>query len=119
MLNLNIYSPENVVDEQIKQIFEDQAVQTELLKLEDKATQTDINEKGIQVDITPTPLKYTKLLGSYAGPYVVDDSGWFSFKKKTEATQTLSSSHVNDPPISYTPPSPPSPPSPIDNDPNA
>ena len=89
MLNLNISSPVNFVDEQIKQIFEDKAVQTELLKLADKATQTDINEKGIQVDITPIPLKYTKLLGSYEGPDVIDDSGWFSFKKKKKATQTL------------------------------
>ena len=82
-----------------------------MLKLEDKATQTDINEKGIQVDITPTPLEYTKLLGSYAGPDVVDDSGWFSFKKKRKATQTLRFGSAYDYPISYTPPSPPSPPS--------
>ena len=117
MLNLNISSPVNFVDEQIKQIFEDKAVQTELLKLADKATQTDINEKGIQVDITPIPLKYTKLLGSYEGPDVIDDSGWFSFKKKRKATQTLRFGSAYDYPISYTPPSPPSPP--LSSSPNA
>ena len=78
MLNLNISSPVNFVDEQIKQIFHDKAVQTELQKLEDKSTHTDINEKGIQVNITPKPFKYTKLADSYASPDVVNDSGWFN-----------------------------------------
>ena len=62
MLNLNISSPVNFVDEQIKQIFEDKAVQTELLKLADKAMQTDINEKGIQVDITPTIIEIYRII---------------------------------------------------------
>lgn len=107
MLNMNISSPINFVDDHIGKLFDDKAVQTDFIELKDKSTQTDINEKGTQVDITPQPLKYTKLLDSYAGPDVVDDSGWFSFKKKKKATQTLRAGHMQYPPTNYDPPSPP------------
>ncbi len=57
VLNLNISSPVDFVDEHSGQLFDDTAVQTDFIKLKDKSTQTDINEKGTQVNITPQPVK--------------------------------------------------------------
>ena len=87
----------------------DKAVQTELIQMAHKSTQTDLNEKGIQVEINPNSSIYMKRLNPYFGPDVVDDSGWFNWKKpRKKATQTLSSSPVVGSKIRTPPSTPPS-----------
>ncbi len=105
------------MDDKIKKILEDKAVQTILKEFDDKATQTDINEKGTQADIKPEPGTYQKILSHYIGPEVVDDSGWFRWKKTKKATQTLRIPILHDPIIERVPPpTPPTPLAPISNE---
>ncbi len=49
MLNLNIYSTVNFVDEQTKQIFHDKAAQAELLKLERKQHKQILMKKAFKL----------------------------------------------------------------------
>ena len=104
-----ISQPLNYRDQQFKKALFDKAVQTELIQMAHKATQTDLNEKGIQVDINPNSSIYMKRLNPYFGPDVVDDSGWFNWKKpRKKATQTLSSSPIVGSKIRTPPSTPPS-----------
>ena len=83
----NITDPSQISDEALKQILHDKAIQTSLIEMSDKATQTDRNEKGVQVNIIPELGKYTKLLHPYAGAEVVDHTGWFNKVRKQKATR--------------------------------
>ena len=41
------------MDENLKKVLLDKIVQTDIIKLEHKATQTNLNEKSVQVDVNP------------------------------------------------------------------
>ena len=110
MLTRNITDPSQISDEALKQILHDKAVQTSSIEVEHKATQTDLFEKGVQVDIEVLPFIYQKILGPYEGPDVVDHSGVFTWRKKNrvKATQVLRIPRSIDPLGKWEPPSTPS-----------
>ena len=66
---------------------EDKETQTEL-KMSDKATQTDISHKTVQVDIEVNPNEYHKRLRPYDGEEVINYRYWFNWCIKDKATQT-------------------------------
>ena len=66
---------------------EDKETQTELRK-SNKATQTDILRKAVQVDVEKNPHEYHKRLRPYDGEEVVNYRYWFNWYIKDKATQT-------------------------------
>jgi len=66
---------------------EDKETQTEL-KMSDKATQTDLSHKAVQVDIEVNPNEYHKRLRPYDGEEVINYRYWLNLYIKDKATQT-------------------------------
>ncbi len=66
---------------------EDKETQTEL-KMSDKATQTDLSHKAVQVDVGVNPNEYHKRLRPYDGEEVINYRYWFNWYIKDKATQT-------------------------------
>ncbi len=73
---------------------EDKETQTEIRKIE-KATQTDVFHKGVQVNVKINPNEYQKHLRAYNGEEVINYRYWFNWYIKDKATQTSAFTFLN------------------------
>ena len=88
---------------------EDTETQTELI-MSDKATQTDLSRKAVQVNVKLNPTEYQHWLKAYDGEEVINYRYWLNLKIKDKATQTPKFSIINRTEYEYpvfTPPSTP------------
>ena len=66
----------------------EQSIQTDVTKMIDKATQTDVFHKGVQVNVKLNPNEYQHRLKAYVGEEVMNYTHWFNWYIKDKATQT-------------------------------
>jgi hypothetical protein len=88
---------------------ENKETQTEVL-MSDKAIQTDLSHKGVQVNVKLNPTEYQHWLKAYDGEEVINYRYWLNWYIKDKATQTSKFSIINRKDYEYpvfTPPSTP------------
>jgi len=92
-----------------KILHKEDETQTEL-RMSDKAIQTDLSRKGVQVNVKLKPNEYQHWLKAYDGEEVINYRYWLNLKIKDKATQTPKFSITNRKDYEYlvfTPPSTP------------